>query len=49
MIRKVTVYSARYAHLGSWPLRLLLNELAGRTVDLGTEWDAFKRALCNTG
>lgn len=44
-IREIGVYNARYAHLATWPLQTLLNELAGRPIDLPAERAAFQSLL----
>ena len=44
-IDEVGVYNARYAHVAIWPLRGLLDELAGRAVDLAAERAAFRALL----
>jgi hypothetical protein len=44
-ISELGLYSARYAHLATWNLQQLLDELAGRSVDLAAERAAFKEIL----
>lgn len=41
----VGVFSARYAHLGTWDLSTLLNELANRPVSLATTRLEFRQLL----
>jgi hypothetical protein len=44
-VREVGVYDARYAHLVRWPLDELLDELAGRLVELAAPREAFELLL----
>lgn len=44
-ISQVGLYAGRYAHLATWDLPRLLNELGGRQVDLKAERAAFRDLL----
>lgn len=44
-VSEIGVYNARYAHLSTWSLADVLQELAGRAIDLAAERSAFKRLL----
>jgi hypothetical protein len=44
-ITELGLYSARYGHLATWDVRRLLEDLAGRPVDLTTERAAFRELL----
>jgi hypothetical protein len=44
-IDEVGLYAARYGHLATWRLPELLDELAGRSVDLAAERAAFRDML----
>lgn len=44
-IKEMSVYNARYEHLAIWPLTQVLNDLAGRPIDLAEEREAFGRLL----
>ncbi len=44
-ISELGLCSARYAHLATWNLQQLLDELAGRSVDLAAERATFKEIL----
>lgn len=44
-LAEVGLYSARYAHMATWPLNQFLEELADRRIDLGAERAAFQEVL----
>jgi len=44
-LAEVGVFSARYAHLATWELGELLDELAGRPVDLNVVRQEFRELL----
>lgn len=44
-LTEIGLYSARYAHLATWPLNQFLEELADRRVDIGAERAAFREVL----
>jgi hypothetical protein len=41
----VVLYQARYGHVASWELQALLDELAGRPVDLPAVRDRWRFTL----
>lgn len=44
-LRRVVLYQARYGHVASWELQALLDELAGRPVDLPAVRDRWRSTL----
>lgn len=48
-LREVGLYSARYGHFATWRLGELLDGLAGRSVDLAAERQAFHALLAGDG